>query len=331
MQKKPVFFDPSGRRAGRVAGLAWAFILVTLALGIGFVVSIVTVPPPDTGLLAFLQNHVHRVPDAKLAAPGLLKPADQLAAQARAKERATRFAKLQQSHGPVAPRTLLAATNANPDKPLSIGFYVNWDDNSFPSLKRALPQLDAVMPTWLQLEGADMTLSTDIDTRALEYIRQTKPGTPILPLVQNSENGDWDGAGLARLLANPKARGDLIGQIAGFLASKDLQGVTVDFESVPASAQANLHRFLAELQAAFKPHGWIVTLCVPFDDSSWNYPAYAKVTDYMVRRALPAASPGKVGSRRRSTSAWRPWIRRGRSSPSVLTATIGPRARNPTT
>src|SRR5579859_7219398 len=128
MQKKPVFFDPSGRRAGRVAGLAWAFVLVTLALGIGFVVSIVTVPPPDTGLLSFLQSHLHRVPGVKLAAPALLKPADQLAAQARAKERAARSARYQRPQGPVAPPALLAATNANPDKPLSVGFYVNWDD-----------------------------------------------------------------------------------------------------------------------------------------------------------------------------------------------------------
>jgi peptidoglycan-N-acetylglucosamine deacetylase len=86
MQKKPVFFDPSGRRAGRVAGLAWAFVLVSVALGIGFIISIATVTPPDTGLLSFFQSHLHRVPDVKLAAPALLKPADQLAAQVRASE-----------------------------------------------------------------------------------------------------------------------------------------------------------------------------------------------------------------------------------------------------
>ena len=55
-----------------MAGLAWAFILVTAALGIGFVVSIVTVPPPDTGLLGFMESHLHRVPGIKLAAPTLV-------------------------------------------------------------------------------------------------------------------------------------------------------------------------------------------------------------------------------------------------------------------
>jgi cellulose synthase/poly-beta-1,6-N-acetylglucosamine synthase-like glycosyltransferase/peptidoglycan/xylan/chitin deacetylase (PgdA/CDA1 family)/spore germination protein YaaH len=298
MQKKPVFFDPSGRRAARVAGFAWAFVLITIALGIGFVTSIVMVPPPDTGLLSFVQSHLHRAPATKLVAPGLLKPAAQLAAQIRAKERAARRARHQRARWPVAPQTLLATANANPDSPLSLGFYVNWDDNSFPSLKRALPQLNCVVPTWLQLEGPDMAMVPNIDAQALDYIRQNKPGTPILPLIQNAVDGNWDGANLARLLKNQKARGALIGKITGFLAANNFQGVTIDFEEVPTGAQADLHRFLAELGAAFKPHGWVVILAVPFDDSSWNYPSYAKVVDYLLLMAYDQhweeGTPGSI-------------------------------------
>jgi hypothetical protein len=39
------------------------------------------------------------------------------------------------------------------NRSLSIGFYANWDDNSYPALKRALPHLDWIIPGWLSLEA----------------------------------------------------------------------------------------------------------------------------------------------------------------------------------
>ena len=257
-----------------------------MALGIGFVISILTVQPPESGLLSFFASHLHRVPGVKLAAPGLLQPAGQLATEAREKEKAARSIRKQRQRAAVSTaKSLRAATTANPDKPLSIGFYANWDDNAFPSLQRALPMLDSVVPTWLQLTGPDMSMDITVDRRALDYIRQNKPGTSILPLIQNSLDGNWDGPGLARLLASPKARGELIGKITHFLDSNSFQGLTVDFETVPPKAQGDLHRFLIELRAAFLPHGWSVMLAVPFDDDSWDYPAYAKLVDYMLLMA----------------------------------------------
>jgi poly-beta-1,6 N-acetyl-D-glucosamine synthase len=285
MQKKPVFFDPTGRRAWRVIGLAWAAILFLLAVGIGFCFSIATVPPPSTGLLSFLQTHVHRIDSGKLAAPDLAKTADLLAVEARARAKAARTARADRFKQTVAPKSLLAETNANPDKPLSIGFYANWDDNSLPSLKRALPQLDSVVPTWIQLTGPNLAMETSVDGRALDYIRQTKPDTPILPMIQNAVDGAFDGPGLGKLLANPKASADLILRLTAFLTSNHFQGLTVDFEEVPPKAHASLQHFLTDLRAAFKPHDLVVILAVPFDDDSWNYPAYAKLVDYMLLMA----------------------------------------------
>ncbi|MGP1666350.1 MAG: hypothetical protein ACTS5I_10675, partial [Rhodanobacter sp.] len=105
--------------------------------------------------------------------------------------------------------------NKPANRPLAIGFYVNWDDNSYPSLKRALPTLDWVIPSWMSVSGPDMALHTDMDAKALDLIRAQKPSTPILPLLQNAANGDWDGAGLARLLADPVRRQQRITQIVG--------------------------------------------------------------------------------------------------------------------
>ena len=42
-----------------------------------------------------------------------------------------------------------------------IGYYVNWDDTSFTSLKQNLAHLDKLMPEWLHLASADGTLAID--------------------------------------------------------------------------------------------------------------------------------------------------------------------------
>ena len=76
---------------------------------------------------------------------------------------------------------------------MSVGFYVNWDDNSYPALKRALPHLDWVIPGWLSLEGPDLELKADVDDRVLKLIQETKPDVPVLPMIQNAVEGKWRG------------------------------------------------------------------------------------------------------------------------------------------
>ena len=70
-----------------------------------------------------------------------------LAAELREKERGLR------PHPPQAggvDRRPVPSSLALPQEGrLSIGFYVDWDDNSYPALKRALPHLDWVIPSWL--------------------------------------------------------------------------------------------------------------------------------------------------------------------------------------
>src|SRR4029078_12450353 len=39
-------------------------------------------------------------------------------------------------------------------RPLSVGFYINWDESSYESLKRNLDHLDWVVPEWSHLQDA---------------------------------------------------------------------------------------------------------------------------------------------------------------------------------
>src|SRR4029077_10895551 len=191
---KPVFFDPTGKRGRVLRGLAWgmgtlsALIIITFAA----ILLVVHRPGNDTFDEQF-SPHVsircawaptcsaaHGITVTTAANPELLKSASMLAAEVRGKERALR---IQHPQAEVLDRhPIPAALRGATDRPLSIGFYVNWDDNSYPALKRALPNLDWVVPGWLTLDGQANALKADIDDRVLKYIQETKPNIPILPM-----------------------------------------------------------------------------------------------------------------------------------------------------
>ena len=234
----------------------------------------------------------HALAKVKAAEPELLKPAERLATELRARQK-----KLHAAH---ARADRLKATHPPPpsldkpaNRPLAIGFYVNWDDASYTSLKRSLRTLDWVIPTWMSVSGPDMVLHTSIDAKALNLIRMQKPSMPILPLLQNAVDGNWDGAGLARMLADPATRRVRIQQIVSFLVEHKFQGITIDFEEVPASSQKDLKAFLSELNDAFDPHGLGIVLSVPFDDLEWDYAGYADIVDFELLMAYDQHWDGK--------------------------------------
>lgn len=297
MQKKPIFFDPSGRRASHVSHVALLAGVISTLFVVGCAISLF-IGPNMSGL--HIGEHArtrHALANVKAAAPELLKPAAKLAAEVRARQK--------QLHEPRTHASKPAATHVPPPsmdkpagRPLAIGFYVNWDDTSYASLKRSLPQLDWVIPSWMSLSGKDMALHTSVDAKALNLIRKEKPSTPILPLLQNAQDANWDGPGLARVLADPALRQARIAQIVAFIAANHFQGVTIDFEEIPDASQQDLKSFLGELNDAFDPHGWGIVLSVPFDDASWDYAGYADIVDFVVLMAYDehwaGKSPGSI-------------------------------------
>ncbi len=280
MSNKPVFFDDTGRRAAHFSTLGWVAAVLSTILGIAFVASILAmqqVPSPQLPVRMTANNQLVR----KAVAPALLRPAARLAAEARKRELRRQ---MRNAHETPA-RALSAALRPSTDRPLSLGFYVNWDDASYPALRRALPKLDWVLPSWLSLEGPDMALKSSLDDKALKLVRETRPAVPILPVLQNAIHGEWNGPGLQTLLADPARRATLEKGIVAFLAANELQGIVVDFEMVPQGAHKDLGVFLTELSAAFAPHGWIVVQAAPYDDAGWPYAVYAKSIDYTMLMA----------------------------------------------
>ena len=286
MSKKPIFFDATGRRAARFSLVGWTVAILSTILGIAFIASLVVAPQIQTVTFTNRLTAIH-LPELvnKATAPGLLKSAARLAAEARK----VRLDAIRQHQRKIARNTPIkafpAALKQQDGRSLSIGFYETYEEASYPALKRSLPHLDWVIPNWLGLHGPNLDLAPAIDRRVINLIRTNKPGTQIVPMVQNIEKGVWNSDGLASLLADEKRRGALVGQLTAFMSAHKFPGVVVDFEQVPQPAYGNLKTFLSDLSAAFAPHGWLILQTVPFDDKTWPYETYADIVDYTILMA----------------------------------------------
>ncbi|MEI9886277.1 MAG: glycosyltransferase [Rhizomicrobium sp.] len=286
MAVKPVFFDATGRRAFGVSIAGWTAGILSLVLGAVFVISLVNAPggaPPRLpGHLTAIAIHDL---EKHAEAPGLVRAAARLANEARTKRGELAHQRRNRNERGLKNRSLASILKPQGARALSIAFYPNWEPSAYPALMHALPRLDWLMPTWLALQGPNLDLHNALDKHLLAELRGKRPNLAILPTLQNATLGKWDGAGLAGLLANKARSDELLNKVVAFVAANRLQGITIDFEEVPAGAHADLEDFLKRLSARFLPHGWVIAMAAPFDDADWPYAAYARVVDYTVLMA----------------------------------------------
>ena len=156
---KPIFFDASGRRAAHISIIGWIAAVLSTLIGLAFLASIVAVPH-FTALK--LPGQLSAVPSAELEkqarSPELLRAATHLGDKARAlrekrvREKQRRLERAQHSG------IMSAILEPQQGRALSIAFYPTWGSTNFASLQRALPHLDWVVPTWLNLAGPQLTL-----------------------------------------------------------------------------------------------------------------------------------------------------------------------------
>jgi peptidoglycan-N-acetylglucosamine deacetylase len=195
------------------------------------------------------------------------------------------------------PSQFQANLNESGDHPTTVGFYVNWDDTSYASLKRNIDKIDWLSPEWVRLQDGDNPLVLDFDQKALDLIHKEKSNMPILPLVQNYKDEVWNSQILARQVATKESRQKLIDALSKMVAENNFAGVTVDLEEVPKNSQANLFEFMKSLYATFHARNWLVAQAVPFDNPEWNYKAYADFSDYLMLMAYDEHwSDGKPGA-----------------------------------
>ncbi len=290
----PVFYDPAGRRWRRVRRTWMALAIVVTSLAAVFIASVLinpALPSLNVRPVASLPHTADLKPQA-LNLPA--NPSQQKAKSAReelqhalATTKRVVPAKRASETTPV-PAPSIPPPAVSISRPLSIGFYINWDESSLASLEKNLDHLDWVIAEWAHLQAgsnSEPPLATDVHVPALNFIRQTRPQVRIIPMVQNLIDGKMNSDLLARNIADEASRQRLISALTSFVEGNKFGGVCIDFEEPPKASQADLLVFMHELHDVFAPKGLTVLQTVPFDDPDWNYQSYAAASDYLILMA----------------------------------------------
>ena len=272
---RPVFFDPSARRwrhITRVAALLIGAVLVLLGTVIvGVIVSpgLPSFVPPNDNTSAF----AHRAARARATT-----------SVREAKFKAAR-SDLRNYLQKTLPPTTMAPTASKFER---IAFFVNWDDNSWVSLKRNLADVDTLVPEWLHLTGdnGDVTIDDEARQRFVQsYLHKRRSDLLVVPLINNFYNNRWDSAVLKAMLERPEHRKRAIDMIEAYVHRFGLQGISIDFEAVPLQSQRDLVIFMHELYTRFHAQGLQVSQSVPMDDTNFDFKALAANNDYLILMA----------------------------------------------
>jgi cellulose synthase/poly-beta-1,6-N-acetylglucosamine synthase-like glycosyltransferase/spore germination protein YaaH/peptidoglycan/xylan/chitin deacetylase (PgdA/CDA1 family) len=181
-------------------------------------------------------------------------------------------------------------------RPLSIGFYVSWDQDSRTSLRRHINQLDVVSPQWLLLDGSLGRVAVTSDLQAEALIAGAKTPPSVLPMVHNAHNGLSDGPLASNLLLNPAAEKALISNLVVLAQQRGYAGYVFDFENISQAAIDRYPEFVAQARAALKPIGREVWVATPFSDNAWPLAKFGAAADAVVLMAYDqhwgAGEPG---------------------------------------
>lgn len=185
-----------------------------------------------------------------------------------------------------APKTAPAPATTAAPRSEALGFYVNWDKNSFASLERNIDQMTVFSPEWLHL-GSNGRLSADNpaeQARVTKYIRERNPKLKITPIVNNLDMASkrWNPDQLAVLLADPKMRNRIADDIIASVRKSGYDGVNIDFEGLHKPSREHLSAFMQVLWAKAHPLGLEVSVDVMAGGSVYDMKTLANNSDYVI-------------------------------------------------
>src|SRR5579859_402983 len=272
-----VFHDPTGRRARRVrfmGGLVASFLALLVA---AFFATLAFAP---------------RLPTVSLKDPGTLP-------QALHQETAHKLRGRGQWNRIPHPRSPAAA--GGPARPLAVGIYVSWDEDSRESLADHIDQLDVVSPQWIELTTATGGLAYTSDPQARAIIAAAKHPPSILPQIYNKPTGgDWNGPMASAFLLNPQARATMIADLVTQAQKRGYAGYVFDFEALSEAGVRAYPGFIAQARTALKAIGREVWVTTPFADDDYPYKALQDAADAVMLMAYDqhygGGEPGPVAA-----------------------------------
>ncbi len=281
MSLHPVFYDEKRKRWPRVrqAIFGVAFIC-TLLFGI-FLISILANP---------ILRELH-LPSAKLLPRKvIIPPPAKIALQDQDKSLKELKREINREKTMMHP-----VERIHQDKPqLSFGFFVNWDDSSFTSLKQNIGQFDVLIPEWLHLTSATGTVALDnpdLQKTVVEYVKSRSSHLEFMPLINNFNGTSWETEKLGAMLHSDQARTSVEKILFDYVSANNFQGISIDFESINDADQPYFLKFIRELSTNFHGAGLKVSVNAPADDDVWQYSPIAALADYEILMMYDDYSP----------------------------------------
>lgn len=272
----PVFLDRTGRRWRRVRRGLTAFGVVTTLLLLAFVATFL-VPP--------------LLPEYKPITPGVTpRFAGNRRARLRRVKREQLYAALEAQkagraikNAAIALGRELRGASGSASKPIRVGFYVSWADNSLASFRQHAADLDWVVCEWGFLAPDGTSIAVNPDT-AFFGVYDSIPVRPkVLLLVNNIDRKTqrFNGAAVKRMLADSAMRTRVEAQLIDAVLRYRLAGVAIDFENVPPDAEPALVKFDADLKRQLSPRGLLTTQAVLVSTDARLLSRYAGANDYL--------------------------------------------------
>lgn len=175
-------------------------------------------------------------------------------------------------------------------------FYVNWDAQSFFSLRKNISKINLVLPEWFFVDPQADTLFSKMDPQAFDLIMAS--GVKVMPMLSNSYNSQFNGAALHRILNNPAKSERLVNDVVKLLTKYHFAGINVDFEELNESNNEVLTRFQQKLYNALHNKGFLVTQNVSPFNEDYDYRQLANYNDYLFLMAYDQHSestrPGPI-------------------------------------
>ncbi len=257
-----VFHDPSGRRARRAGQAGGLMLSLLAAIVAGFLATLAFAP---------------RLPSLQLQDPRVLQGLHQ--------ETAKRFLKRAKPAWTRIIRRPRASANSKATKPLTVGFYVSWDQESRQALREHIGALDVVAPQWVALRDPNGDVDFTDDPEATALIAAAAKPPAIMAVVHNAHEAVFDTAVGDGVILNRGAEDHLLASLIDQAAKHGYAGYTFDLENISPGAIAAYPAFLKHARDVLKPHGLEVWVTAPFDDEDWPFKALEDATDTLVLMA----------------------------------------------
>ena len=298
----PVFSDPSGRRWRALRGTALVIGVASTLLALVLVVAVL-IPPllPDTW----------KSTDGPTAAASL----DRRREPARVQARKRLTAALAEHHlapsirGPRPESIVPLSTRATADSnPIVLGFYVNWDDNSYAALQAHAREMDWVVGEWAFLTDSGTSVAWDLgDTERKDVLGLVKALPPeerprLFAMLTNVDpvKHEFDVRRARRLLTSEANRKQVIANLVTGVQRMALAGIMIDIEGADKESRDGLAILMRELRTALTGINALTLQTVAADAPVDETRSAGANADYVVvmlyDEHYPTGDPGPVAS-----------------------------------